>query len=354
MASTGSAIAYLRLRNQHISHPAFEKPEEEVRWLGAVQAQDYAAAKWGVGLRLRDAADDVLEQAFTDGTILRTHVMRPTWHFVTPEDIRWMLALTAPRVNAFNGSYYRRFELDAPLFKRSNALLAKALRDGNYRTRDELRSMLVAAGIPTDDLRSTLIMMRAELDGVICSGPRRGRQFTYALLEERAPQATMLPRDEALAELAARFFTSHGPATVHDLAKWSGLTIGDSTKGLEAVRSRFEHETLEEHTYWFAPSEPLPVPPSPAAWLLPNYDEYTVGYRHHGAVFDTANLSRLVYAHLVVIDGRVSGTWRRTLKKNEVIIESDFFAPLKKAEQRAVAAAAGRFGEFLGLPVTLA
>lgn len=347
-----SDIPHHRLHNQHISHPAFDKPGDEVRRLGAVQSQDYAAAKWALGLRLQNADDDLVEQAFTDGAILRTHVMRPTWHFVAPEDIRWLLALTAPRVNAASAYQYRKLELDQKLFQRSNAVLAKALRDGNYLTRDELRQRLAQAGISTDDLlRSTYIVMHAELDGIICSGPRRGKQFTYALLEERAPRAGELPRDEALAELAGRFFTSHGPATVHDFAKWSGLTIADATGGLEEVKSRLEHELIDGHTYWFAPSASIARAPSPTAYLLPSYDEYTIGYRNHDAVFNSTQFESLIYNYTIVIDGQVVGTWRRTLKKDAVMIELNFFTPPTKAQKLAVAAAADRYGKFLGLSV---
>jgi hypothetical protein len=210
-------IAHQRLHNQLISRQTFEKAGDVVGWLGAVQAQDYAAAKWAVGQRVQEATDVAIDRAFADGAILRTHVMRPTWHFVTPADIRWMLQLTAPRVNALNASYYRQRALDDDIFKRSNAILAKALQGGKQLTRTELASVLQQAGIATGDLlRLTYLMIRAELDGVLCSGARRGKQFTYALLDEQAPQAKSLERDEALAELTRRYFTSHGPATLQD------------------------------------------------------------------------------------------------------------------------------------------
>ncbi len=171
---TNLNIAYQRLHNQLITQQTFEKAEDVVKWLGAVQAQDYAAAKWALGLRMQNSTDTFIEQAFTDGTILRTHVMRPTWHFVSPADIRWLLALTAPRVNAGNASWYRRLELDDALFMRSNAVLAKALQGGKQLTRAELASVLQQAGIAADELlRFTYIIMRAELDGIICSGARR-------------------------------------------------------------------------------------------------------------------------------------------------------------------------------------
>src|SRR5579863_1805913 len=187
---TNLDIAHRRLYNQFHSRQTFEKPEEVVQRLGAVQAQDYGAARWALGLRLCGASDAVIEQAFASGAILRTHIMRPTWHFVSPADIRWMLMLTAPRVLAASAYYYRVSELDEAVFVKSNAVLVETLQGGKQLTRAELASALQQAGIPAADLlRITYIIMRAELDGVICSGARRGKQFTYALLDERVPQS---------------------------------------------------------------------------------------------------------------------------------------------------------------------
>src|SRR5690348_9989844 len=205
---TNLNIAHRRLHNQFLSQQTFEKPEEVVQWLGAVQSQDYGAAKWALGLRLCGAIDDVIEQSFASGQILRTHIMRPTWHFVTPADIRWMLMLTAPRVHAASAYYYRTSELDDALFARSNAVLVEALQGGKQLTRTELASALQRAGIACDNLlRLGYIIIHAELDGIICSGARRGKQFTYALLDERAPQTRVVEREEALAEFALRYFT---------------------------------------------------------------------------------------------------------------------------------------------------
>src|SRR6266568_4837740 len=239
-------IAHQRLHNQFIAQQAFEKADDVVRWLGAVQAQDYAAAKWALGLRMQNSTDDLIEQAFTDGTILRTHVMRPTWHFVLPADIRWMLALTAPRVLATIAYYDRTLELDDAVFSQSNAVLAKALQGGKQLTRAELFSELQQAGIATDNLqRIGHILMHAELDGIICSGARRGKQFSYALLDERAPQARTLDCEEALAEFARRYFTSRGPATLQDFVWWSGLTVADARAGLEMVKPQLVHAVVD-------------------------------------------------------------------------------------------------------------
>src|SRR5947209_5039282 len=321
--------------------------------MGAVQAQDFAAAKWALGLRLQGVTDDDIEQAFTHGAILRTHVMRPTWHFVSPADIRWLLALTAPRVQAASAYYSRKLELDDAVFKCTNAVLANALQGGKQLTRDELASALEQAGIATEgEQRVAYIVMRAELDGVICSGARRGKQFTYALLTERALQARTLARDEALAELTMRYFTSHGPATIQDFVWWSGLTVADASAGLAMVTSHLLHETIGGQRYWFSPSAPPAQDLSPLAYLLPNFDEYTVGYTDRSAIFDALHTNKLdprtgLLSNAMVLDGQVIGTWKRTFKKNTIVIEANPFISLGDTETRAFAAAASRYAEFL-------
>ncbi len=352
-------IARRRLYNQRLAAAPLSVPGEAVQWLGAVQAQDYAGAKWALGLRVLGATDDDVEQAFTDGSILRTHLLRPTWHFVAPGDIRWMLALTAPHVHKVNAYMYRRLGLDRATLQRSNEALAAALQGGRQLTRDELRGVLHMAGIATDGgLRSAYIMMAAELDGVICSGARRGRQFTYALLDDRVPHAKTLEREEALAELSRRYFMSRGPATVQDYAKWSGLTIIDATRGLDAVKVQLEHVVAGGHTYWF----PTPPPPadslSPSAWLLSVYDEYTSGYKDRSAIGGAEVGAKLkamgnALSHVVVIDGQIVGTWKRTLRRDAVVVDMNLFSRLTAAECRAVGMAAQQYGEFLGLPALL-
>ena len=345
-------IAYRRLHNQHLSSTAFKKPADLVNWMGAVQAQDYYGAKWALAQRMKDATDETIEKAFANGDILRTHVMRPTWHFVTPADIRWLLKLTAPRVNAACSHNYRKFELDAAVFKRTNKALAGALRNGGQLTRETLRTAVERAGIVADNLiRFIHILIRAELDGVICSGARKGKQFTYALLDERAPQTKTLTREEALAELAWRYFTSHGPATLQDFTWWSGLTVADARSGLDLVQHQFAKEVIDGKTYWLPSSAPIIKPASRAVFLLPTYDEYLVAYKDRSAALDSKQAvpGNFVFSSAIVIDGRVVGSWKRTFKNNSVIITLSPFAPFKKAVKLAVYDAAHRYATFLGL-----
>jgi Winged helix DNA-binding domain len=356
---TNLEIAHQRLHNQLIAHQTFEKAEDVVRWMCAVQAQDYAAAKWAIGLRMQNSTDSIIEQAFTEGTILRTHILRPTWHFVLPADIRWMLALTAPRVIAASANYYRTLGLDDTLFSRSNAVMAKALQGGRQLTRAELASVLQQAGIATDNLqRIGQIIMRAELDGIICSGARRGKQFTYALLDERAPQARMLDRDEALAELASRYFTSHGPATLQDFVWWSGLTVADARTGLDMPTPKLMHEVIDGQTYRHSASTPPSNDLSLPVYLLPNFDEYTVGYTDRSAIFDMSDAEKFdtpgnVLNPTIVLDGLVVGTWKRTIKNDTVHLTPNLFTTLTRSEISALIESANRYGAFLKMPVNI-
>jgi len=355
-------VARERLRNQRLIGAPFATPEDVVGWLGAVQAQDYAGAKWAIGQRTKACRDADVEAACRDGRILRTHVLRPTWHFVLPDDVRWMLALTAPRVRAAMAYYDRKLGLDEAVFRRTQALLAKALAGGQARTREELARTLAAAGIEASGQRLGHIMMRAELDALVVSGPRRGKQFTYALLDERAPPGRTLARDEALAALAGRYFASHGPALPGDFAWWSGLTVGDARRGIDAASPRLASVAVDGKTFWFAPGAPAAKPRGgrAAVHLLPNYDELVVAYRDHAPSLapGVAGVLRarpdVVANHVVTVDGRVVGGWRRLEAKGAMTVETTLVARLDSRAQASLRAAAARLQAFLGRPVKLA
>ncbi len=348
-------IAYARLSSQQLTASQYTHPADLVGYLGAVQAQDYGAAKWALGMRLPDSVDADIEQAFNNGEILRTHVMRPTWHFVTPQDIRWMLELTAPRVNALAAYYYRQLELDDAVFQQSKKVISQALEGGKHLIREELVAALEQAGIATNDLRATHILMWAELDTLICSGARRGKQQTYALLAERAPHAQSLPREEALAELVRRYFIGHGPATLSDFVWWSGLTMADAKMGIESVKNELACDLLDGQTYYCSPDVVATRPESSAAYLLPNYDEYGVGYSDRSAMYEGEVPNHLdprgaiLLNYIIVMDSQVIGAWRRTFKKGRVIIELKPFAPLTDIQTEAIQKAARHYGDFLGL-----
>jgi hypothetical protein len=351
-------IPRYRLHNQFLSHPDFTDPSQVVTALGAVQSQDYGGGKWALGQRLKNATTDAaIDQAFNEGKILRTHILRPTWHFVAPEDIRWMLALTGPRVHTANGFIYRQEELDPATIRKGYAVLEKALQGHQPLTRSELGSALEKAGIKAKGIRLGYIVMSAELDGIICSGARRGKQFTYALLEERAPKVKDWTREESLAELTRRYFATRGPATLHDFTWWSGLTMAEAKEGIEAVRSEFVSEVIDGKTYWFDSSVSPVKENSPTAHLLPNYDEYFIGFKDRSAIGEVAKQAGIksddpsFLAHVIILDGQLVGGWRRTISKNAVQVELMLITDLTKTQQRAVDKAISQYGEFLQLPV---
>jgi hypothetical protein len=350
-----NTIRHRRLRNQHLLKTNHKDPVEVLKSLVAVQAQDFYGAKWALGQRTENCSDEKVEQAFAAGRILRLHVLRPTWHFVAPDDIRWLVQLTAPRINTFSSHYYRKAGLDEKVFRRTNEVLIKALQGGRQLTRSELREAVARAGIePGDSMRFGYIMHRSELDGLVCSGARKGNQFTYALVAERAPRARTLERDEALGELTLRYFKSRGPATVHDYVWWSGLTIAEAKRGIEINGNRVKSQLIENKTYWASmPSRPAKASATRRVHLLPAYDEYFIAYKDRSAGMhsefsqkDTA--SRLVFDAPMVVDGQVVGGWKRLLGQNSVTIEFKPFLRLTRADRSAFSLAAKSYGEFLG------
>lgn len=349
-------IAGQRLFNQHLSGNPFAKPEDVVKHLGAVQAQDFAAAKWSVGMRVENATDETVERAFNEGRILRTHIMRPTWHFVSPKDIRWMQELTKNRVKQLMNTYNRKLELTDALFAKSNKVIVKALQDNNFLTRQELKKILESIGIKTDVQRLAHIIMYAELDALICSGPRRGKQFTYALLEERVSSVKKVQDDEALAKLTLKYFSSHGPSQLKDFSWWSGLTVKDAHEGLSMVKSKLREETVDGKTYWFSANTIITRHPPLTARLLSIYDEYTIAYKDRSALGGEKYVEKLLsmgnaLTSVLILDGIIAGTWKRVLKKNRVEISIKPFRKLMKPEQEAIKQESERYGKFLGMPV---
>lgn len=347
-------IAHQRLHNQRISAAPLQEPVEVVRWMGAVQAQEYLGALWAVGLRMQQASAKDIEQAMADGTIIRTHPMRDTWHFVAADDIHWLLTLMAPGRIARNAPWYRRLELDDATIAASHAVFHKTLQGGKSLTRRELTTALEGAGISTQGLRLTFLLARAEVEGVICSGPRCGKQFTYRLLDELVPTYKTLQRNEAVAELARRYFISHGPATLQDFVWWSGLKVADARAGLETIKSHLTHEAIDGQTYWRSPSAPPAQDLAETAYLLPSYDEYTVSYKDRSAIYDgpqTNNSDRgtTILNPTIVLDGRAVGLWTRAIQKDAVIITPKLFTPLNQAEKQAIAAPADRYASFFGM-----
>ena len=333
-----------RLHNQKLSATEFEKPADVVRWMGAVQAQEFHAAKWALALRMREATSAAIQDAYDGGEILRTHLMRPTWHFVTPADIRWLLELTAPRVNLRTGPNYRKYEVDDAVYRKSRPVLIKALQGGKQLTRAELKAALNRAAIDANDtVRMAHIMLRAELDGLVCSGALRGKQFTYALLEERVPVVPTISRDEALSQLTRRYFTSHGPATVQDFVWWSGLTTADARRGIAIAGDQLTTLKLAERVYWTGSLAQRPDPVS--ANLLPQFDEYNVAYK---------NRESPTLGPTAIVNGKIIGPWTATIDPTSVLIRVTPSHDLTQSQRRLLAKAADSYGSYLELPARMA
>lgn len=345
------------MRNLRLSGTPTKNAEEVVRWLGAVQSQEFGPAKWSIAERTRGLRDDAIDAMYDDGTILRTHVLRPTWHLVLPEDIGWMLDLTGPRVLQTMGSYDRKLGIDVAETKRCNRLIAKALTREGRMTRQELRAVLEKAGMEAHGQRLNHLVMNAELHGVICSGGLRGKQHTYALLEERAPNAKRLSRDEALAELTLRYFTSHGPATAKDFRWWASLPLSDIKRGLEMVGSELETEAIGGVPYWFAPMAVRRRPKAPRVHLLQPYDELIVGYTESRHWLDISGEARQMFREIftgaVAVDGQVAGFYKRSLSNESAHIQATLFRTLNAAETKELKSTARRLADFLQLPVEL-
>jgi hypothetical protein len=351
-------IAIRRLYNQQLEQTSFKLPGEILAWMGAVQGQDYAGAKWSLGLRLSVSSDAGVEQAIDDRAIVRSWALRGTLHFVAAEDLHWLISLVAGGLIRGNARRYRELELDERTLARSNDLLAKALQGGAQRSRPELFSILEQNGISTQGQRGVFMLQRASLEGLICQGVTQRNQPTFFSLDELLPKAKTMERDEALAELARRYFTSRGPATLQDFVWWSGLSSADARAGLDAIQSQFINETRDGQTYWLSSSIPT-VQDSPlTVYLLPGFDEYLLAYKDRSASLDEPRYKRLTPTNgmlpaTMVINGRVVGTWKRIFKKDTAVITPNPFDALNDDEGYAFAAAAKRYGEFMGMKAVI-
>ena len=351
-------IASLRLQNQQLVKTDFRTPQDLVHWLGAMQAQDYHMAKWAVGIRLPGSQDADVEKALNEGTIIRIHALRPTWHFVAQQDVRWILDLSSAQLKASSKSRDKQLELTEKLYTKSNGLIEKALSAGEHLTREELMTVLQHHHIAVDTQRAIHFMFRAELEGIACSGKLKGKNHTYALQEDRIHQTKKLTREEALAKLADRYFTSHAPATLKDFTWWSGLSITEARQALALVKDRLSIETLEGQQYWLPASYHLPKTTPSSLYLLPAFDELIISYKDRSACLDTTHQKTAfttngIFRPIILLNGKGIGVWSRTIKKNNVLLEPTFFEPVSKSTQQLVRRKAEAYGLFLNKTVEL-
>jgi Winged helix DNA-binding domain len=351
-----SHIPFLRLKNHKITHNDLNTAQALVAYLGAVQAQDYPMSKWAIGLRVGGATDAQVEAALDTGALVRTHVLRPTWHIVSGHDVRWMLALTAKHIRAASAARDRDMGIDQALYTRCNDLIVKSLEGGKYLTREALMQELEKKGIETNSGRMIHFMMNAEVEGIVCNGKMQGNSQTYALMDEKVPKGPMYSREESISILALRYFTSHGPAMLQDFHWWSGLPMPDARMGMESIKKQLQSFESEGKTYWLA--EGGGVDPVDSVYFLPSFDEYTVSYKDRAAVFapqwqKEAITINGIFKPMIVVNGRVTGIWKRTIQKNRVLVEPAFFDPQNKLSSEQMERAIAPFGAFLKLNVQL-
>ncbi|MGZ7109600.1 MAG: winged helix DNA-binding domain-containing protein [Methanobacterium sp.] len=348
-------IVMERLHNQQLTYTKFQKPVEIISWLGAVQGQDYSGAKWAVGLRLPGSTDAELEQAIAEKTIFRTWLMRGTLHLVATEDICWMLELLASRIIKSNARRYRELALDEKTLNYSNQVLRNALEKGKELNRRELLAILQGNGISTEGQRAAYILQRASLEGLICQCTVDHNNPTYMLMDS-IPKNKSMEREEALAELARRYFKSRGPATIGDFIWWSGLLAADARAGLEAVKSEFIQETVDNRIYWHYETYISEKDISSITHLLPTYDEYLFGYKDRSASLNVLKTINKIkpgnrYRPTIAINGQIVGTWKRTFKKEAVLMEYNLFKALNRAENHALTQAELHYSEFLNMSI---
>lgn len=345
-------ISNFRLRNQHISSQEFKSAREVLNSMGALQAQDFQMSKWAVGVRLANSTDKAIETEFNRGKILRTHVLRPTWHLVSAENISWMLKLTAPVIKAGLKTRRKELELSESLLKKANIIIQDSLKGGNHLTREELIVILSRNKIYVEKQRAYHLLVCAELDGIICSGIIQAGKQTYALLNERIPQTSEMTKNEALKKLAGIYFSSRGPATLQDFKWWSGLSVADSRNALETISHDMSSEKIGTELYWFFDLPASSGDEKNTAHLLPAFDEFLISYRDRIASMLSVNFKKAVsnngiFRPVIVLDGQVVGLWRRTIKKEKAVIETELFGPGNKVIRRQIEKGMEAYGLFL-------
>jgi hypothetical protein len=350
---TSQELLKLRMTNQQIISSQFNTPGEVVRWLGAVQAQDYMGSLWAIGCRLKNSKEKDIETAIAEKKIVRTWPMRGTLHFVAPEDAKWMLQLLTPRVISRAQSEYRRTGLDKDTFDKSRKIFIKALQGGKQLSRNEMYQVLEDAKINTSNTRGLHILGVLAQQGLICFGPRIGKQPSFVLLDEWVTNHKSLKGDEAIAELTERYFTSHGPATIQDFCWWSGLTQTEAKRGLEMVKQNFVEEKINEQSFWMKATIPAKIK-TPGIYLLPPFDEYLVAYKDRSAALEGLHLRKVfsingIFSPVLIINGKIAAIWKRTITKKEVIIELQAFQKFTPSQKEGIRKAAKKYSRFIGL-----
>lgn len=334
-----SGILTLRLYNQQlITNERLKEPVEVVSWMGAMQSQTLEMAKWAIGVRLPGTTVKDIEDSLNDGRIIRTHILRPTWHFVAAEDIHWMFDLSNPRIKPIYISYCKLTGTDEQMVTGTYPILEKTLAGGKHFTKPEIQEILQQHGIECKDRLLNVIMGRAEMEGILCNGKLRGNKQTFTLLHEWAPKKYTLSKEEALERLARRFFTSHSPATMEDFAWWSGLTVTECRQALQLIKEDFRCETINDRIFWFKNDFKIPEINKPSVLLLPPFDEYVVSYKNRSEIVEDIHYGKVMtknglFDPTMMLDGEIIGKWKKKTTPQGAQVDLTYFIHTTKKAQ---------------------
>lgn len=348
------ALLHLRLANHRLLAPdGLKRPEDVVAWLGAMQAQLPEMAKWGIGARLPGSTVHDINRALDAGRIVRTHILRPTWHFVAAKDIHWLSALSRPSLLRDYTSYCKRLGIDEADIRKGLRLIEKSLADGQHYTADELRWQMVRRGLRKSTHELNIIIHRAEIDGLVCSGRQQGAKQTIALLQYRVPLQKQPPtREEAVVRLLQRYLSSHAPAALEDFVWWSGLNLTEARRALEELKPQLLCEKINGRELWFAPHAHAPEPSDASiAHLLPAFDEAVVSYKNRAEIIDKQQSTAVItvngmFSPTVMLNGKTIGTWRKASDKNKGGIGMNFFTKPSRTLRALCEAEAARVAAF--------
>ncbi len=347
-------ISQVRLSSQQISNPEFKTPQDLLSWMGAMQAQDFKMAKLAIAARLGNPNRELIDSAIDKGEIIRTHILRPTWHFVAADDIYWMLELTAPRLMANLNSRHKELKISEDLLKKSNRLIVKSLGKDANQTREEIYEVFKKAKIDYSKNRGSHLLMWAEFNSLICSGASKNGKPSYALLEERVPTKNLISEAEALYKLAKTYFLSHAPATLKDFAWWSGLTMKRAKLGLASIESELESINVDGEIFWFTERH---ATVHPKVKLLPAYDEFQIAYKDKTRSMPFLDHRKKVqqvgvFWPFIVVDGLISGVWKLVSKKDQLIFNYEIFRALTKAEETALRKEVKKLSNYLNQKIS--
>lgn len=345
-------IENIRMHSQQLASPVFEDPKALVSWMGAIQAQDYLMSKWAVGSRLQSGSLQIVDEALKRGEILRTHVLRPTWHLVAAEDIRWMLKLCAGRIKSAYASYAKMLKSDITekQYGQFNELVVRILEGNKSMTKQEIEAEVNQRGLKTEEHLIERLIGNSEIEGIICSGVDKGGKPTYGLLDERAPKAVEIHKEEALARLASQYFQSHSPASLADFAWWSGLSVTEAKQAIGLIKSElitYTDNILAHESY----KEIAPLQ-NDILHLLPSFDEYLISYKDRTSVLDLEHHPKAfnrfgTFYPVILHNGKVVGNWSKSIKKGQIVIENTFFDPRHRISKELIGKAENRYKSFI-------